>query len=210
MSPISLKETDMATLLQLNTSLFGAAGQSSTLARNFVLAWQERNPGAAVIVRDLADEPVPHLTAARFAAFGTPPEQRTAEQRLHVAYADSLIAELERADLIVLGLPMYSFGVPSTLRAYFDHVARAGITFRYTANGPQGLLRNKKVYVFATRGGRHEGTARDTQSAFVRDFLGFIGLTAVAFVYAEGLALGTEHRVAALDEAGARIEQLAA
>ncbi len=200
----------MATLLQLNTSLFGADGQSSKLARDFVTAWRERNPGAAVIVRDLADEPVPHLTAERFAAFTTAPEQRTSTQRLHVAYSDALIAELERADLIVLGLPMYNFGVPSALKAYFDHVARAGVTFRYTANGPQGLLRDRKVYVFATRGGRYQGTPRDAQSAFVREFLSFIGLTDIEFIYAEGLALGPEHRVAALAEADARIEELAA
>jgi FMN-dependent NADH-azoreductase len=105
---------------------------------------------------------------------------------------------------------MYNFGVPSTLKAYFDHVARAGVTFRYTAEGPVGLLTGKKAYVFATRGGRHAGTASDLQTAYVRQFLGFIGIRDVEFIYAEGLALGQEQREQALAAASARIGQLAA
>jgi FMN-dependent NADH-azoreductase len=112
--------------------------------------------------------------------------------------------------VVVLGLPMYNFGVPSTLKAYFDQLARAGVTFRYTPEGPVGLLTGKKVYVFATRGGLHAGTASDLQSAYVRQFLGFIGLNDVEFIYAEGLALGTEQREQALAAAALRIGELAA
>jgi FMN-dependent NADH-azoreductase len=100
--------------------------------------------------------------------------------------------------------------VPSTLKAYFDHVARANVTFRYTADGPVGLLTGKKAYVFATRGGRHAGTPGDLQTAYLRQFLGFIGIRDVEFVYAEGLAFGSEQRERALAEAAARIGQLAA
>ena len=99
-----------------------------------------------------------------------------------------MVAELKQADVLVLGLPIYNFGVPSTLKAYFDHVAHAGLTFRYTSTGPQGLLNIDKAYVAAARGGRYAGTARDTQSAYVREFLAFIGISNVEFVYAEGLA----------------------
>jgi FMN-dependent NADH-azoreductase len=127
-----------------------------------------------------------------------------------VAQSDALIAELEAADVIVLGLPMYNFGVPSTLKAYFDHVARAGVTFRYTADGPQGLLGGKKAYVLAARGGRYAGTPLDTQSDFVRQFLGFLGIRDVEFIYAEGLAMGDAHRDGALSHAGECIQQLAA
>ncbi len=105
---------------------------------------------------------------------------------------------------------MYNFGVPSTLKAYFDHVARAGVTFKYAASGPVGLLDGKKAFVIATRGGRYAGTALDLQSAYVRQFLGFIGIRDVEFVYAEGLAHGADTRAAALDEAGHRLAQLAA
>ena len=105
---------------------------------------------------------------------------------------------------------MYNFGVPSTLKAYFDHVARAGVTFRYTADGPVGLLTGKQAYAFATRGGKHAGTATHLQTGFVRQFLGFIGIRDVEFIYAEGLALGEQSRNEALAAAVARIGQIAA
>jgi FMN-dependent NADH-azoreductase len=161
-------------------------------------------------LRDLAKNPVPHLTAERFTAWTTPAAGRTVEQQRHVAESDALIDELRAADVLVLGPPMYNFGVPSTLKAYFDHVARAGVTFRYTADGPVGLLTGKKAYVVATRGGQHAGTERDVQAAFVRQFLGFIGLRDVEFIYVEGLALGGEQRGRALAAAVERIGQLAA
>lgn len=198
----------MTTLLQINSSLFAGNGQSSQLSDKFVAAWQDANPQGQVVTRDLSAEPVPHLTAERFGAFLAAADARTPEQQAVVDFSDRLIDELRSADVIALGLPMYNFGIPSTLKAYFDHVARAGVTFRYTANGPEGLLQNKKVYVFAARGGLYAGTPRDSQTAYVRDFLGFIGLTDVEFVYAEGLAMGDESKQKALAEAGGTIGQL--
>ena len=126
-----------------------------------------------------------------------------------VAYSDLLIGELERADVIVLGLPMYNFGVPSMLKAYFDHVARAGVTFRYTDKGPVGLLGGKQAYVFAARGGLYAGTPADTQTAYVRAFLRFLGIEEVEFVYAEGLAIGDTSRNGALARAQSEIERIA-
>jgi len=199
----------MRTILQLNTSLLEEQGQSSRLAADFANTLAAAS-GARRVVRDLARDPVPHLTAERFAAFGTPASERTLEQQRYVAESDALIDELRQAETVVIGLPMYNFGVPSTLKAYFDHVARAGVTFRYTPDGPVGLLTGKKAYVFATRGGRHAGTASDLQTGFVRQFLGFIGIRDVEFIYAEGLALGAEQREQALAAAAARIGQLAA
>ncbi len=198
----------MKTLLQINASLFSAEGQSSRLANQFVAAWRASHPGASVLLRDLAREPVPHLDAERFQAFLAKPEQRSAAQNAGVAYSDALIGELKRADVIVLGLPMYNFGVPSTLKAYFDHVARAGITFRYTEKGSVGLLTGKQAYVFAARGGQYLGTPRDTQTPYVRDFLRFLGIEDVEFVYAEGLAIGDASRQAALDQAQATIARM--
>jgi FMN-dependent NADH-azoreductase len=203
----------MTTILQINSSLYGDEAQSSRLAGEFVetlIAARPAVPPAAVVVRDLSLEPIPHLTAERFQAFSTAAAQRTLHQHRVVAESDRLIDELKRADVIVLGLPMYNFGVPSTLKAYFDHVARAGVTFRYTAEGPEGLLTGKRAYVFATRGGRHAGTPSDLQTAYVKQFLGFIGIHDVEFVYAEGLALGAGQRQAAVTDALARIERLAA
>jgi FMN-dependent NADH-azoreductase len=117
---------------------------------------------------------------------------------------------LKRADVIVLGLPMYNFGVPSTLKAYFDHIARAGVTFKYTEKGPVGLLTGKKAYVFATRGGLYLGTPRDTETKYVRDFLAFLGIDDVEFVYAEGLAMGDASKDKALVSANEAIERIGA
>ena len=189
------------TTLQLNTSLFGAGGQSTTLAAEFVA-----RRGGKVIVRDLAKDPVPHLDAERFAAFLAKPEARTAEQQAVVDYSDALIAELREADSIVIGLPMYNFSVPSTLRAYFDHVARVGVTFKYTDKGPVGLLTGKKAYVFVTRGGVYGDDHIRTR--YVRDFLGFIGITDIEFVYAEGLAISPASKDAALAKAREVIARL--
>jgi FMN-dependent NADH-azoreductase len=198
----------MSTLLQINASIYGEQGQSSQLAARFVAAWRARNPRAQLIQRDLALEPVPHLSAARFAAFAAAPEQRDAEQRAVAEYSATLIEELKQADVVVLGLPMYNFGVPSQLKAYFDHIARAGLTFRYTAGGPVGLLTGKKAYVFAARGGLYTGTSLDTQTQYVRDFLRFVGISDVEFVYAEGLAIGAESRESSLSGARAKIDHL--
>lgn len=197
-------------LLRIDSSLHGADGASSRLAATYVEALRATGAVHRVVVRDLAADPVPHLTAERFAAFLAKPEERTPAQQAAVAASDALIDELRAADTIVLGLPMYNFGVPSTLKAYFDHVARAGVTFRYTASGPQGLLTGKRAVVLAARGGRYEGTPRDTQTAYIRDFLRFVGIEDVTFVYAEGLAMGEGPREAALRGARAAIGRLVA
>jgi FMN-dependent NADH-azoreductase len=189
------------TTLQLNTSLFGQGGQSTTLANEFVAKRDGK-----VVVRDLAQNPVPHLDAARFGAFLAKPEARTPEQQAIVDYSDTLIAELREADTIVIGLPMYNFSVPSTLRAYFDHVARAGVTFKYTDKGPVGLLTGKKAYVFVTRGGVYGDEHIHTK--YVRDFLAFIGITDVEFIYAEGLAISPASKDAALAKAREVIARL--
>jgi FMN-dependent NADH-azoreductase len=201
----------MTTLLQINASLHNGNGQSSQLANQFVTAFHSLRPDAKIVVRDVAAaEPVPHLNAERFGAFITKPEERSAAQRAVVAFSDILIGELKQADVIVLGLPMYNFGVPSQLKAYFDHVARVGVTFKYTEKGPVGLLTGKKVYVFAARGGVYAGTPMDTQTGYVRDFLRFLGMTDVEFVYAEGLAISPESKEVGLAKAEAEIARLVA
>jgi len=200
----------MSKLLQINASLFSNQGQSSQLADKFVAAWKSSNPSGQVASRNLAEQPVPHLDAERFLSFLAKPEERSAAQQEVVAFSDKLIEELKQADTIVLGLPMYNFGIPSTLKAYFDHIARAGVTFKYTETGPVGLLTGKKVYVFATRGGLYAGTAKDSQTTYVRDFLGFIGITDVEFIYAEGLNMGEDSKNSALAKAQERLVQLAA
>jgi FMN-dependent NADH-azoreductase len=201
----------MTTLLQIKASISHDQGLSSQLANNFVAAYRSSHPEAKVLVREVASaEPVPHLNGERFGAFIAKPEERTDAQHAVVAYSDALIEELKRADIVVIGLPMYNFGVPSQLKAYFDHIARAGVTFKYSATGPVGLLTGKKVYVFAARGGLYAGTTLDTQTGYVRDFLAFLGMKDVQFVYAEGLAVSPASREAGLAKAAAEIASLAA
>ena len=158
------------------------------------------------MTRDLAAQPVPHLTAEHFQAFATAPEDRTPEQQAAVAYSDELIEEIKHAQTIVLSAPMYNFSVPSTLRAYFDHIARAGVTFRYTSAGPEGLLQGKRAYVFVTRGGLY-GDGTDTQTPYLRQFLRFVGIEP-HFVHAEGLAMGEEARQQSLAAARHEIAEL--
>jgi FMN-dependent NADH-azoreductase len=199
----------MKTLLQINTSLFSGHGQSTQLAERFVQAYVASHPDTRVIVRDFAKTPVPHLDGARAQAFFTPAEQRTPAQAAIIAESDALIDELKSADIVVLGLPMYNFGVPSSLKAYFDHLARAGVTFRYTPTGPEGLISDRKFYILAARGGLYLGTDRDTQTGYVKTFLNFLGIKDIEFVYAEGLNISAEAKQAALDKAGAQIAKLA-
>jgi FMN-dependent NADH-azoreductase len=190
----------MKTLLNVRASLFGADGQSSQLADRFVQDWLTNNPTGRVVIRDLAAVPVPHLTAQGFQALLGKAEHLTPEQGVSVELSDALIEELKSAHVIVFSVPMYNFSVPSTVRAYFDHIARAGVTFRYTAEGPEGLINGKSVYVFITRGGFYADHA-DTQTPYLRQFLSFIGLRNAQFVYAEGLAIDEATREKSLGAA---------
>lgn len=196
-------------ILHVSASIFGVEGQSSRLGRKLVETLQQQRTEIRVTRRSLTADTVPHLDGETFAAFGTADEDRTEAQRQRVALSDGMIAELEAADLLVLGLPMYNFAIPSTVKAWFDHLGRAGVTFRYTENGPEGLLKGKRAVVIATRGGRYpEGS--DTQTPYVERFLSFIGIDQVQWVYVEGLAMGEEHAIRALDQAERRIEAIAA
>ena len=180
----------MSTLLQINSSLFSENGNSSSLSNAFVKSWLAKRPNGKVIVRDLAKNPVPHLDAFTVTAFSTPGESRTVEQQAKVATSDSLIAELNSADAVVIGVPLYNFGVPSQLKAYFDQLARAGVTFKYTETGPVGLLADKPVHIIAARGGFHVGQASDSQTGFLNTFFNFLGIRSVSYIYAEGLNIG--------------------
>ncbi|MFO6448635.1 FMN-dependent NADH-azoreductase [Erythrobacter sp. NE805] len=162
--------------------------------------------GASVTTRDLAANDLPYVSAERFAANLTPAAERTPEQAELAAIADQLIAELMAADAIVIATPVYNFGPPATLKAWADLVARAGTTFRYTANGPEGLLTGKKAYLAIATGGTQVGSEIDFMSGWLRFFLGFLGITDVAVVAADGImGEGGEAKIAAAQETAARI-----
>ena len=197
----------MTKVLVINTSLNGEQGNSNKLTEKFVDQWLAKEP-LDIVNTDLSELNLPHLSSAEMQAWGTAEEQRTAQQKELAALSDKLVAELQTADAIVLGMPMYNFGVPSTFKAWIDRVARAGITFSYTAQGPLGLLTGKKVYILAARGGMYVGTPKDSQSQYLKDVFAFLGMTDVEFIYAEGLAMGADSADKAWQDAGEHISQL--
>ncbi|WGO98817.1 NAD(P)H-dependent oxidoreductase [Saccharophagus degradans] len=196
-------------ILHVESSLFGEGGVSSQLSTELVAKLQNKyadvnasvntgvNTGVNIVKRNLAADPIPHLDLATITAIG---EGKP-------VIGDTLIQELKNADILVLGVPMYNFGVPSGLKAWFDHIARAGSTFKYTETGPVGLLENKKVYVVTSRGGYHKDAASDVEVPFLKTFLGFLGLNDVEFIYAEGLNLSGK-RKQGLADASAKIAAL--
>ena len=196
-------------ILLIHSSIYGTDGASSQLTEQLADRLTSQGGATQITRRNLGERRVPHLNADTHQAFAIDPQQHTAAQRQAVKLSDELIAELQAADTLIIGAPFYNFGVPSELKAWIDHVVRAGVTFTYTDEGPKGLLDNKKVYVVATRGGRYAGTDADTQTPYLKQVLAFIGLTDVEFVYAEGLAM-PEKREAALAEATQTIQHLAA
>jgi FMN-dependent NADH-azoreductase len=194
-------------ILQVNSSARREGSQSTLLANAIVARLGAISPGATVTVRDLAHTPHPGLDDAALKALFTPIDMRTPEQATRVAQDDALIDEIRAADIVVLGVPMYNFGVSAQLKNWIDAVTRAKVTFQYTENGPQGLLNGKKVYVALTRGGKYRNTPTDTQVPYLKTVLGFLGMTDVEFVYAEGLAMGTEAANEAMTSAHQQIEE---
>ena len=195
-------------ILQINASIRAADANSTRVARQVVERLQAANPAATLDVLDLGANPPAVLDGAALGALFTPADQRSAEQAARVASDDALIAQAQAADVLVLGVPMYNFTIPVQLKSWFDAIARNGVTFRYTANGPEGLLKGKTAYVALARGGRYRDTALDSQVPLIRTFLGFLGITDVHFIYAEGLNMGPEASAQGFAEAEAEIARL--
>ncbi|RZI86157.1 MAG: FMN-dependent NADH-azoreductase [Rubrivivax sp.] len=195
-------------ILQINSSSRPEASHSSRLATNIVERLRASHPNATLTVRDLGRTPLRELDEPALQALFTAEDQRTAEQAERVAIDDALIAEIQAADAVVLGVPMYNFGVPAQLKNWIDAIARARVTFTYTEQGPVGLLTGKKVYVALTRGGQYRNTPADTQVPYLKTVLAFLGMTDVQFVYAEGLALGEQAEQAALASAQSQIDDV--
>ncbi|BAV04817.1 FMN-dependent NADH-azoreductase [Filimonas lacunae] len=178
-------------VLSVISSPRGAASNSIKLANAIIEKLQAANPAATVVVKDLTQTPFPHLEESHLNAFFTPAEKHSEENKMAIRHSNEAIQQLMEADVLVIGAPMYNFGISSTLKAWIDHICRAGITFRYTANGPEGLVKGKKVYVAVATGGVYSGDlqAMDFVAPYLKTVLGFIGITDVAFVKAEGFAM---------------------
>jgi len=199
----------MSKVLVLTSSALGAASVSNQLVQDAITQLVLQDLQLRVFTRDLGGKPIPHLTIDSANALRGA-EPANAAQAAAQALSDELIAELKAADTLVIGAPMYNFGIASTLKTWFDYVLRAGITFKYSESGPVGLLEGKRVIVIETRGGLYsEGPAQvmDSQEPHLRNLLSFMGITNVKFFRAEKLAFGPEAREQAIDAARAQLTE---
>ncbi|MCB1757566.1 MAG: FMN-dependent NADH-azoreductase [Gammaproteobacteria bacterium] len=191
----------MKKILVVHSSPLSTGSKTRELAADFIARVTAADPGVTVTERDLTTNELPHIDETLIGAFYTPAEQRSAEQNAALALSDELIAELREHDTIVIGSPMHNFSIPSQLKAWIDHVARVGETFQYTDQGPQGLLKGKKAYILASRGGNYgpesPAAAMNYQDNYLTTVLGFIGIDDVTSIVAEGVAASEEGFAAA-------------
>ncbi|MBR9883917.1 MAG: FMN-dependent NADH-azoreductase [Oceanospirillales bacterium] len=198
----------MTTLLYLKTSANGERSRSAQLCERFIQQRFDAQPDTRLITRDLVTQPLPHLGAEQWDALRLPASDCSAEQLAYRHLSDALIEEFESADTVVIALPLYNFGIPSQLKAYFDLLARAGVSFEFTETGPKGLLRDRDVYLIATRGGTLDSND-DHQIPPVRQFLSLIGIQRVHALIADGLDLSPDSREQSLLAAHQRMAEIA-
>ncbi|MBZ6390256.1 MAG: FMN-dependent NADH-azoreductase [Pantoea dispersa] len=198
----------MSKVLVLKSSILAGYSQSNQLADFY--ADEARAKGDEVTVRDLAAQPIPVLDGELVGALRPSDAPLSPRQQDALALSDELIAELQAHDTVVIAAPMYNFNIPTQLKNYFDLIARAGVTFRYTESGPEGLVKGKRAVILSSRGGIHKDTPTDLLTPYVKLFLGFIGITDVDFVFAEGIAYGPEVATKAASDAKDAIKQIVA
>lgn len=199
----------MSRVLIIESSARQQDSVSRQLTRAFIQHWQAAHPGDEITLRDLALNPLPHLDADLLGGWTKPEAQRSAAEAQALIRSNELTDELLAADVLVLAAPMYNFTIPSTLKAWLDHVLRAGITFKYTPTGPQGLLTGKRAVVLTARGGIHAGASSDHQEPYLRQVLAFIGIHEVEFIHAEGLNMSGDFHEKGLNQAKARLAAVA-
>ncbi|BAE74767.1 FMN-dependent NADH-azoreductase [Sodalis glossinidius str. 'morsitans'] len=196
----------MSKVLVVKSSILATFSQSNPLADHFIDQWREQHLNDDITVRDLGAQPVPELDGELVGALRPSDATLTQRQQQALELSDALIGELQANDVLVFTAPMYNFAIPSKLKNYFDLIARASVTFRYSEQGPERLVKNKRALILTTRDGIHKDTSSDLVTHYLRLFLGFIGITDVSFIYAEGVAYGPEAAVKAQEEAKASIQ----
>lgn len=199
----------MSRVLVIESSARQQGSVSRELTQQFIANWKAANPTDQIQVRDVAANPLPHLDLTLLGGWMTPAEQQSDAEKAALARSNELTEELLAADVLVLAAPMYNFAIPSTLKAWLDHVLRAGVTFKYTETGPQGLLTGKRAIVLTARGGIYAGSALDHQEPYLRQALAFIGIHDVQFIHAEGMNMGGEFVEKGLAQAKAKLAELA-
>jgi len=197
----------MKKVLVVYSSINGLKGNSSKLATQFVEQYSQQHQ-CEVNTLNLVEEALPHLSSDEVQAWMADASARTSAQQALVARSDNYIEQVNHADVIVIAAPMYNFSIPSLLKSWMDRLARAGVTFRYTNAGPEGLIKNKTVFVVSARGGIYAGTNNDSQTPLMQTFFNFIGLEDIHFVYAEGLNMGEEAAKAGWEKSNEKIIEL--
>ena len=186
----------MTRLLSITSSPVGDQSKSSALVEKFVAALRVHSPDLHITRRDLGATPPPHIDAEMIGSYYTPGDQRSEDQQTAISLSNDLVEELMAAEVIVIGAPMHNFGISSSLKTWIDHVARVGLSFRYTENGPEGLIKGKRVYVITANGGNysegHPAHAMDHQTPYLKTVLGFLGLDDVTFIHAFGISGGED------------------
>lgn len=198
----------MSKVLVLKSSILAGYSQSNQISDYFIEQWREKHSADQITVRDLAADPIPVLDGELVGAMRPGDAPLSQRQQEALALSDQLIAELKEHDVIVFNAPMYNFNIPTQLKNYFDLIARAGVTFRYTENGPEGLVTGKRAVVISSRGGVHKDGPTDLLTPYVKLFLGFIGITDVNFIFAEGVAMGPEVAAKAQTDAKAAVDSI--
>lgn len=199
----------MSRVLVIESSARQQGSVSRELTQQFIANWKAANPADQIQVRDVAANPLPHLDLTLLGGWMTPASQQSEAEKAALVRSNELTDELLAADVLVLAAPMYNFAIPSTLKAWLDHVLRAGVTFKYTETGPQGLLTGKRAIVLTARGGIYAGSALDHQEPYLRQALAFIGIHDVQFIHAEGMNMGGEFVEKGLAQAKAKLAELA-
>lgn len=199
----------MSRVLVIESSARQQGSVSRQLTGDFIAQWQAAHPQDEIQVRDLAKEPVPHLDETLLGGWMKSAEQQSEAEKAAAVRSNLLTDEVLAADVLVLAAPMYNFAIPSTLKAWLDHVLRAGVTFKYTETGPQGLLTGKRAYVLTARGGIYAGSGLDHQEPYLRQALAFIGIHDVQFIHAEGLNMGEDFSAKGLAKAREQLAQVA-
>ena len=182
----------MNRILSIQSSARGEASLSNQLANAVIERLKQEDREATVVIKDLAAKPFPHVEESTLTSFFTPPDQHTEPNKIAIRHSDEAIKEIFEADTLVIGAPMYNFSIPSVLKSWIDHIARAGVTFNYTANGPEGLIKGKKVYVVISSGGIYsqgEMSAHDFIEPYLKFTFGFLGMTDVQIIRVEGLSI---------------------
>ena len=198
----------MSRVLIIESSARQQDSFSRQLTEQFISHWQTAHPADVLIVRDVALNPVPHLDANLLGGWMKPEDQRNAAEQTSLQRSNELTDELLAADVLVMAAPMYNFTIPSTLKAWLDHVVRAGVTFKYTPTGPQGLLTGKKAYVLTARGGIYAGSTSDHQEPYLRQVMTLIGIHDVTFIHAEGMNLGADFQQKGLNQAKSKLSDV--